>query len=178
MNKALDASHSPFAGLQEEIDQMTKGMTANDVRMAIWLATPASKRKSREGLAEEMEIGVPTTYWYAVKESVSKLRHLLVKALFSGDLVDVVQAVKEKALQGDIPAASLFLRWASDALTESGGSTNIYGNVSISLTQSEVERKLAALRANAVEVRPDSGANGVPVLSSSDMEPDADGGVQ
>jgi len=110
------------------------------IRVINWLATPKKDRKTQEELAEE--IGVTSkTIWEWKKDNdlmdaVLQRKKELVK---SEDLVQIIDAVVEKAKKGNIKQVEFLFEWLGEIESSKSGQTNIQVNVSSSIPRSEDE---------------------------------------
>jgi len=116
----LEKSLAPFEGkidsnsIDQIIDLINKyNLPSYCVEIAFFLANRPTK-KTRDGggvhnLAKRLGISVVTLYKYMHSEGVIEIMKVMTKRIYAKYIPDVMHSVRNKALQGNIEAAKLFL---------------------------------------------------------------------
>jgi len=110
------------------------------IRLINWLATPKKDRKTQEELAEEIGVTSKTIWeWKKDNDLMDAVLQRKKEVVKSDDLIQIIDAVVEKAKKGNIKQVEFLFEWLGEIESSKSGQTNIQVNVSSSIPRSEDE---------------------------------------
>lgn len=121
------------------------GLPPEKVALALALALPRGFRPSMPDLAKQLGC-TPMSLWrWKNEDEVQELVRVLIRKHFFEDIPDIMEAMKNRAVNGDTRAAEIFLGYV-DRWFPRGSTTNHFnGPVQINITAEETEARVAEL---------------------------------
>lgn len=121
-------------------DQYLKKFKPEKLEVIEWLATPKSERCTQQELAEEIGVASKTIWeWKKDEELMDAVISRKKELVRSEDLVEIVDALVEKAKKGNIKQAEFLFDWLGEVEGGKGGNTNIQVNVHSNIPRSQDE---------------------------------------
>lgn len=124
------------------------GIDTRKIKFALYMAWPSGIRPTYPEMAKELDVHPRTLLFWIHRPDVREMVLAFTVSVATTDVSDVLFAMKERSLAGDVGAARLFLQWASDALKAVSPVqvNNNTLNANVNVTPEEVKQILTNLK--------------------------------